>query len=228
MKLKNIISMALAALLICTLSVSAFAKSGANVKTGAWEINRNPFSEKKNAQAQAAIDKAMENMTGAEYEVVAVLGTQTVAGMNACILCKVTPVVPDAASQWALVYLYKDLEGKMEITRVVDLTTAPEDGAVGGWTSNQGDEALEADANAALASALEVLAGADYEVIAVLGSQVVEGMNYRLLCRVTPVVPDAEGAFCLVTVYQDLDGNAEITEVTDLDIAGDVSESAEQ
>lgn len=53
-------------------------------------------------------------------------------------------------------------------------------------------------------------------------------MNYRLLCRVTPVVPDAEGAFCLVTVYQDLDGNAEITEVTDLDIAGDVSESAEQ
>lgn len=125
MKLKNIISMALAALLICTLSVSAFAKSGANVKTGAWEINQNPFSEKKNAQAQAAIDKAMENMTGAEYEVVAVLGTQTVAGMNACILCKVTPVVPDAASQWALVYLYKDLEGKTEITRVVDLTTAP-------------------------------------------------------------------------------------------------------
>lgn len=228
MKLKNIISLALAALLICTLSVSAFAESDANVATGAWEINQNPVSEEKNAQAQAAIDKALETMTGAEYEVVAVLGIQVVAGMNACILCKVTPVVPDAASQWALVYLYEDLEGNAEITQVVDLMTDSEEAADGGWVCNPGDEALEADANAALETALERMVGADYEAIAVLGSQIVSGTNYLLLCQVTPVVPDAEGSFCLVTVYQDLDGNAEITEVADLDITGDESDDTEQ
>ena len=41
-------------------------------------------------------------------------------------------------------------------------------------------------------------------------------------------MPDAEGSFCLVTVYQDLDGNAEITEVADLDITGDESDDTEQ
>lgn len=167
-------------------------------------------------------------MTGAEYEAVAVLGTQVVAGTNECILCKVTPVVPDAASQWALVYLYEDLDGNAEITQVADLMTNSEEATDGGWVCNQGDEALEADANAALETALEMMDGADYEVIAVLYSQTVSGMNYRLLCQVTPVVPDAEGSFCLVTVYQDVDGNAEIAEVTDLNIAGDVSDGTKQ
>lgn len=228
MKLKNIISLALAALLTCTLSVSAFAESDASTATGAWEINQNPVALEKNAQAQAAIDKALETMTGAEYEAVAVLGSQVVAGTNECILCKVTPVVPDAASQWALVYLYEDLDGNAEITQVVDLMTNSEEATDGGWVCNQGDEALEADANDALETALEMMDGADCEVIAVLGSQTVSGMNYRLLCQVTPVVPDAEGSFCLVTVYQDVDGNAEIAEVTDLNIAGDVSDGTKQ
>ena len=228
MKHKNLISLALAVLLTGVLAVSACAESGIDAATGAWEINQDPVSEEKNAQAQTAIDKALETMTGADYEAVAVLGTQVVAGMNTCILCRVTPVVPDAVSQWALVYLYEDLDGNAEITQVVDLMTAPEEGAVGGWMSNQGDEALEADANAALETALERMDGTDYEVIAVLGSQVVAGMNYRLLCWATPVVPDPEGSFCLVTVYQGLDGNAEITEAADLEIAGGVLSGTEE
>ena len=45
--------------------------------------------------------------------------------------------------------------------------------------------------------------------------------------RVTPVVPDAEPEFDLVTVYEDLDGNAEITdtETVSIDAQDDVSET---
>ena len=61
-----------------------------------------------------------------------------------------------------------------------------------------------------------------------MGTQVVAGTNYCILCRVTPVAPDAEGSFCLVAVYRDVSGRAEMTEIHDLDIAGGVSDSTEQ
>ncbi len=71
--------------------------------------------------AQAAFDKALEGLVGAEYTPVALLSTQVVAGMNYCILCQITPVVPDATPTWALVYIYADLQGNAEITNVYDL-----------------------------------------------------------------------------------------------------------
>lgn len=227
MKHKNIISLALTAALTCALFASACAEAGIDAATGAWEINQRSVSVEENARVQTVIGKALENLTGATYEAVAVLGTQLVAGTNDCILCRVTPVVPDAVSQWALVYFYEDLDGNAEITRIVDLMSS-EDDPDGGWVCNPGDGALEAEANAALEAALEMMEGADYEVIAVLGSQTVSGTNYRLLCRVTPVVPDAEGSFCMVTVCRDVDGSAEMIEISDLDIAGGVSGDAER
>lgn len=71
--------------------------------------------------AQAAFDKALDGLVGAEYTPVALLSRQVVAGMNYCILCQITPVVPDATPTWALVYIYADLQGNAEITNVYDL-----------------------------------------------------------------------------------------------------------
>ena len=71
--------------------------------------------------AQAAFDKALDGLVGAQYTPVALLSTQVVAGMNYCILCQVTPVTPDAAPAWALVYIYADLEGNAEILNVYEL-----------------------------------------------------------------------------------------------------------
>ena len=69
----------------------------------------------------AAWAKATENLDGAEYTPVALLATQVVAGVNYCILCQITPVVPDAESHWSLVYIYADLQGNAEIMNVYDL-----------------------------------------------------------------------------------------------------------
>ena len=63
--------------------------------------------------AQAAFDKALDGLVGAQYTPVALLSTQVVAGMNYCILCQITPVVPDAAPA--------DLQGNAEIMNVYDL-----------------------------------------------------------------------------------------------------------
>lgn len=72
------------------------------------------------------------------------------------------------------------------------------------------------EAKAALEKAVEGLVGASYEPIACLGTQLVAGTNYCLLCRITPVTPNPTSHFALVYVYQALDGAAEILDVQDL------------
>ena len=88
----------------------------------------------------------------------------------------------------------------------------------GGWGANEGDTGMEAnpEAKAALEKAVEGLVGASYEPIACLGTQLVAGTNYCLLCRITPVTPNPTSHFALVYVYQALDGAAEILDVQDL------------
>ena len=88
----------------------------------------------------------------------------------------------------------------------------------GGWTANSGDLSMSAnpDAMAAFEKATEGLTGYAYEPLALLGSQVVAGMNYRILCRGTAVVPDAVPTFEIVTIYADLDGGAVITDSVEL------------
>lgn len=47
--------------------------------------------------------------------------------------------------------------------------------------------------------------------IAVLGSQTVSGTNYSYLCKGRTSVPDSQWEYFLANVYEDLDGNCEIT-----------------
>ena len=72
-------------------------------------------------EIQARLDKALEGLVGATYVPVANLGEQVVAGLNRCLLCQVTPVVPDARPHYALVYVYEQLDGGAELGKVIDL-----------------------------------------------------------------------------------------------------------
>lgn len=101
-------------LALCAASVSA------EMLTGGWEnaaTEAVPLPE----DAQAAFDKAMEKLDGADYTPAALLATQIVAGKNYCILCQITPVVPEPVTKWALVYIFADLEGNAEVTNVYEL-----------------------------------------------------------------------------------------------------------
>ena len=82
----------------------------------------------------------------------------------------------------------------------------------GGWAINNDSDGID-DANAmsAFEKATEDLDGYRYDVAAVLGSQIVAGTNYLYLCRAEMVVPDAKPEYVILKVYEDLEGNAEIT-----------------
>jgi len=88
----------------------------------------------------------------------------------------------------------------------------------GGYEINSGSTLLEdnAEAKAAFEKAAEKLDGSEYEPIALLGTQVVSGTNYAILCRITAVTPEAEPEMAIVYIYEDLEGNAEVSEVKSL------------
>lgn len=92
---------------------------------------------------------------------------------------------------------------------------------LGGWSVNA--DAPEADmpeeARTAFDKAMEGLGGAIHTPIAYLGSQVVAGTNYAYLCKTELVTADPVTKLTLVTVYNDLEGNASILDVADVNIA---------
>lgn len=82
---------------------------------GGWET---PSSPVVTSEAKNALEKASETLTGAEYKPIALLGTQTVAGTNYALLCEMKATVPDAAGEYAFVYVYEDLKGKAIVSDV--------------------------------------------------------------------------------------------------------------
>lgn len=183
--------------------------------TGGWSA---AASVELTDEVRALLDKALEDYTGLNVVPVAYLGSQVVAGTNHALLCRIAPVTPDAVETWAIVYLYEDLEGRVEITEVKDfgrsteLSTGSESG---GWGLPTTPELTDAD-RAAFETALEGFTGVACEPVALLSLQVVGGFNKCFLCRATPVYPDAQSTWALVYVYEDLEGGAEITEIADL------------
>lgn len=92
-----------------------------------------------------------------------------------------------------------------------------EEPLAGGWTANaENPTVIPDDVKAAFDKAMETLAGVGYEPVAYLGSQLVAGMNYCLLCTATVVAPDAVPTYALVYIYADLEGNATVSRVEDI------------
>ena len=105
------------------------------------------------------------------------------------------------------------------ILMLVSMTAAFAAPMVGGWNIAENNAVTE-EQKAVFDKAVEKLLGVSYEPVAYLGSQVVAGQNNCFLCKATVIYPDAKPTYALVYIYQDLQGNAEVTNVASLDIAG--------
>ena len=206
------------------------AQETAAKSLGGWEVNGKKLSIKENAAAKAAFEKATEGLEGYEYEPIALLGTQVAAGINYSILARGKAVVPKAEPSYEIVTVYEDLDGNAEILGEKTLLGAGEKDALGAYEVNDGEYDLSknADVKAVFDKAFDKLEGADYEVIAYLGSQVAAGTNYLALARVTPVVPDAEPEIDLVTVYEDTKGQAKVSETETVALGSEDADTASE
>lgn len=199
---------------------SSLASSEAIV--GGWEV---PASVEPvlSADDLAVYDSA----SGVEdsEQPVALLATQVVSGLNYAFLGK------DAAG-WNVVVCYKNADGKTMVTstKAIELANIKtveqtEEGnqpidIAGGWTVQVPEKpaALPDKAQAAFTKALDGYTGVGLAPVALLGTQLVSGANYMVLCEGSPVVYDSKTALYVVVVYEDLQGNAEITSVNPFDL----------
>ena len=187
---------------------------------GDWTVNAGEASPDDNPAAMSAFNQANEAIDSV-YEPLAYLGAQALEGNSYQFLCRDTTTESGAPASYEIVTVYENPQGDAEIIESVLLPELAEVGgeAESGWKVNGGDVSLEANekVKAAFEKSLEGVSGAKYEAVAYLAMQeTVSGENYMLFCRITPDGSDAVPFFSVATVYTDWEGNAEITDVTDM------------
>ena len=186
---------------------------------GDWIVNDGEVSPDENPAATDVFQKANEGMESVR-EPLAYLGGQVLDGNSYQFLCRDTS--GESGAPYEIVTVYENPLGDAEIIERVVLPELAENvgESEGGWTVNRGYVSPEAheEVKAAFEKSLEGVNGAKYEAVAYLASQEsASGENYMLFCRVTPDGYDAVPFFSVATVYTDSEGNAEITDVTDMD-----------
>lgn len=182
---------------------------------GRWQVSGEPVASRLTEQEQALFDKAAAQ-TGMNYIPVTVLATQVVAGANYAYLCK----EQGGDQEWIIVTVYESLDHQVEVLNahtlaLYHLLYAAEQPAVnlsGGWrlTTPDNGAALPESAFAAYQQAMEKAEQA-LSPVALLGTQIVSGMNYKVLCR-------DENALYAAEIYQPLNGGAELTSLELLDL----------
>jgi hypothetical protein len=199
-------------------AVPAFAEEAETISAvedlplaGGWQIIDGSLSMSKNPEAKAAFKKATGKLEGASYKAIAVLASQVVAGMNYAVLCRETPA-DGSEAHIKIAYIYADLQGDAE---VIGFQTLIGDQLMGGYTANTGKYGISQnkDLYKAYKAATKELVGVSYEPVAYLGSAVVAGTRYLVLCRGKVAAPNAKNNYYLVSVCVDLEGKASLDEI---------------
>lgn len=191
---------------------------------GGWSVNNDFGDAQIPEDAQSALEKALESYDGAKLEPVALLGSQIVAGTNYALLCRNTMVTANPVTKLSVVYVYKDLGGNAEILNVKDLNIPDYTGEgsvdfdpaelTGGWkVYTEYSAKLPDTVQEAFDEALSGLTGVGYNPVAYLGSQVVAGANYAVLCTASTVTAEPSTALAVVIIYDAISGGAQINTI---------------
>ena len=183
---------------------------------GGWD-NNNDSSPSENKEAMEAFDNATKDLDGYTYEVIAVLGSQPVAGTNYSYLCKGQVVAADVKPEYLIVNVYEDLEKNAEITAMV-----PPMENMDGWSYNEGSTALSdnKDVETAFNKAIEKLTGVSYEPIAYIAKS---DSQYAVFTKATTAAQNAKKSF--VVMYINSDGtlaSGDGNDIEDVDIGIDI------
>ena len=124
--MKKIIAVLLALMLCLTLSALAEEENpeaveipaGPGMLAGGWQATADATVSE---ETKELLSQAFGGIGGEAIVPVAVLGTQVVAGQNICVLCRITPDAEGALPYYALIYIYRDLEGGAQLLQIREL-----------------------------------------------------------------------------------------------------------
>lgn len=168
-------------------------------------------------------DEAVTNTEAEDLKPIAVLATQVVAGANYAFLCQSEVGSP----AWHIAIVYRNTEGESSLSGVTNLDlnalqTSNEsgEGLVGAWevSSPAKATALPQEAAAAFSDAIANYEGVEFSPVAMLSSQAVSGVDYRILCVGTTISSRPVHGLYVLTVHQDANGISEVTSADQLDL----------
>ena len=196
----------------------------ANPVVGGWEIPADPAAVELPEDVQKAFEN-FEGNYGDDLIPIAYYGSQVIDETNYGLLCK-----SKSDNEIQTVILQQRANGNVDgadinTFNIGDYTQGDgaevSEPAPGGWiiAEDYTKEELPEEVQDAFEKAAAELDGNDLDPMAYLGSQVVAGTNYALLCHSTLVTENPVSSIQVVTVYKDLDGNCSITNICTLDPA---------
>ena len=206
-------------------------KKEEQVLVGGWETLLASQDNNLTEDEVNIFNDAKATYTELNLDLVALLGKQVVAGTNYMYLAKGYKNGESDKAKYKVVIVYHDLESKKTITKVSDFDyteyvnkriDATNEQLSGGWTVESTGRAytlFEDGEDNYFNKATSTLAGMSFKPVAVLGKQLVAGTNYAVLCFGTATVPDAQEGIYILTIYEDLQGNAEMTGNAYVDLA---------
>ena len=206
---------------VCLFMVGCNKKEDDNGITGGWNTVLSSQVNDLHDEDIKIFNNAKANYKELKLDLVALLGKQVVAGMNYMFLAKGYESDANKAT-YKIVIVYHDLEGKDTITKVSDFdytkyANTNIDGLneqlSGGWnveSSGRPYTLFEEKENNVFDKATSTLAGMSYKPLVLMGTQVVAGTNYAVLCYGSATVPDAKEGIYLLTIYEDLEGNGQL------------------
>ena len=163
---------------------------------GSWnvKINTNGMPQK----VATAIGALAEQLMGAEYEPIAYLGSQVVNGTNHAVLAKQT-ILSGRDTTNVVVLIFNEKPNDMKAT-LVSIDRVVEGGAPLGGIHVDPKTEIPANAKEAWDTAFANFVGSKVEPVALLATQVVNGVNYIFAAEIAPLVPNAVSQVVLVTV----------------------------
>lgn len=90
---------------------------------------------------------------------------------------------------------------------------------LGGWNLDEIKGCnLPQKVQTAFTAVTSELVGADYEPVAYLGSQTVNGTNYKILALMKPVTLNSEKRIVKMIIHEELDGSVRLMSVSGTDL----------
>ena len=173
---------------------------------GSWEVNVSVGSMPE--KVATAVAKLSEQLMGAEYTPIAYLGSQVVNGVNHAVLAEQL-LVTGKDTKNVVILIFNEKDGAVTLANIERVI---ESGEAAGGIKVDVDTDLSEEAMKNLDDTLNGLVGININVFAVLGTQVVKGINYIYAAEVEPVVENPEKKVALV-VANSLTGELSFTDL---------------
>lgn len=122
LNMKRVFALILGILMMVSVAFAEDALTAPEHMSGGWIASADPTMTD---ELKALFEAGTETLTGMDYEPVAYLGSQVVAGTNHAFLCKAVSAYPgvdgmESEPAYAMVYLYEDLTGQVTILNIAD------------------------------------------------------------------------------------------------------------